>query len=114
MEENLRGLESREHNRSYEGHGLRMLWSKATFDSSGGYGLGDAQYIYTLKFTHQHALPLLSAKFTAHLETGVFSSGRDFFFPTPFCWATAFTDLGQQYEICKWIKQSLSPQAQKE
>ncbi|MEQ2158704.1 hypothetical protein GOODEAATRI_015165 [Goodea atripinnis] len=80
MEGYLRGLECREHNRSYKGHGLRMLWSKATFDSSGGYGLGDAQYIYTLKFTHQQALPLLSARFTAHLETRVFSPRRNYFF----------------------------------
>lgn len=50
----LRGLEWREQNRSYRGHGLRKLRGQAAFDSSGGYGLEDTEYIYTLKYTHTH------------------------------------------------------------
>ena len=78
----LRGLECCEQNRSYRGHGLRMLWGQATFDSTGGYGLEDTEYIYTLKYTHTQRQLLLSARFIAHLEFGVFSSGRkaSFFF----------------------------------
>lgn len=66
----LRGLECREQNRSYRGHGLRKLRGQATFDSSGGCGPEDTEYIYTLKYTHTHTL---SARFIAHLEIGVFS-----------------------------------------
>lgn len=63
---------SREQNRSYRGHGLRMLQGKATFDSSGGYGLADTKYIYTLKYTQTQLSQ--SARFIAHLESVAFSS----------------------------------------
>ena len=76
----LRGLECREQNRSYRGHGLRMLWGLATVDSTGGNGLENTEYIYTLKYTHTQRQTLLSARFIAHLEFGVFSLGRKSFF----------------------------------
>lgn len=70
------GLESREQNRSYRGHGLRMLSrGEATFDRSGGCRLQDTEYTYTLKYTHVNT-ENLSARFIAHLEARVFFLGE--------------------------------------
>lgn len=54
MEGYLRGLESREQNRSHGVTGYGSCRGRAAFDGSGGHGLEDTEYIYTLKYTLTH------------------------------------------------------------
>lgn len=71
-----------------------MLWGQASFDSSGGYGFEDTEYIYTRRYTHTQGQRFLSARFIAHLS-GTFSSGRKSFVELLFSHIAAF---GQTYE----------------